>query len=99
MLVSTIGPSSAMNPITPGKDAGSGLCRRKATSGRDLRRSSPAGLIHRFATQIDLAARPTKGTEMRAEAIDYRYVEREQREVAEREPRESLMTPARRAGL
>jgi hypothetical protein len=36
---------------------------------------------------------------MRAEAIDYRYVEREQQQIAEREPRESLMTPARRAGL
>jgi hypothetical protein len=36
---------------------------------------------------------------MRAEAIDYRYVEREQQRTAEREPRESLMTPARRAGL
>jgi hypothetical protein len=37
--------------------------------------------------------------EMRAEAIDYRYAEREQLRVAEREPCESLMTPARRAGL
>ena len=36
---------------------------------------------------------------MRAEAIDYRYVEREQQRTAEREPREALMTPARRAGL
>jgi hypothetical protein len=36
---------------------------------------------------------------MRAEAIDYRYAEREQQRVAEREARESLMTPARRAGL
>ena len=36
---------------------------------------------------------------MRAEAIDYRYVEREQQRIAEREPREGLMTPARRAGL
>ena len=36
---------------------------------------------------------------MRAEAIDYRYVEREQQRTAEREPRQSLMTPARRAGL
>jgi hypothetical protein len=37
---------------------------------------------------------------MRAEAIDYRYVEREQQaQAAEREPRENLMTPARRAGL
>jgi hypothetical protein len=36
--------------------------------------------------------------EMRAEAIDYRYAEREQ-QIAEREPRENLMTPARRAGL
>jgi hypothetical protein len=37
--------------------------------------------------------------EMRAEAIDYRYVERDQQRLAEREQRESLMTPARRAGL
>jgi hypothetical protein len=36
---------------------------------------------------------------MRAEAIDYRYVEREQQRVAERESHENLMTPARRAGL
>jgi hypothetical protein len=36
---------------------------------------------------------------MRAEAIDYRYAEREQRQAAEREPGENLMTPARRAGL
>jgi hypothetical protein len=36
---------------------------------------------------------------MRAEAIDYRYVEREQPQAAEREPRENQMTPARRAGL
>jgi hypothetical protein len=36
---------------------------------------------------------------MRAEAIDYRYVESEQRKAAERERREALMTPARRAGL
>lgn len=36
---------------------------------------------------------------MRAEAIDYRYAEREPREIAEREPRASLMTPARRAWL
>jgi hypothetical protein len=36
---------------------------------------------------------------MRAEAIDYRYVESEQRRVAEREPHETLLTPARRAGL
>ena len=36
---------------------------------------------------------------MRAEAIDYRYVESEQRKIAEREPTEGLMTPARRAGL
>ena len=34
-----------------------------------------------------------------AEAIDYRYVESDQHKVAEREPRERLMTPARRAGL
>ena len=45
-------------------------------------------------------SRPTEGTEMRAEAIDYRYVESQQhRAAAEREPRESQMTPARRAGL
>ena len=37
--------------------------------------------------------------EMRAEAIDYRYVERDQQRLAEQEPRGSLMTPARRAGL
>lgn len=36
---------------------------------------------------------------MRAEAIDYRYVESQQHRAAEREPGESLMTPARRAGL
>ena len=36
---------------------------------------------------------------MRAEAIDYRYVESQQQKTAEREPREGLMTPARRAGL
>jgi hypothetical protein len=36
---------------------------------------------------------------MRAEAIDYRYVESEQRRVAEPPPHESQMTPARRAGL
>jgi hypothetical protein len=36
---------------------------------------------------------------MRAEAIDYRYAEQEQQRIADREPRESLMTPARRAGL
>ena len=36
---------------------------------------------------------------MRAEAIDYRYVESQQQRIADREPRENLMTPARRAGL
>lgn len=36
---------------------------------------------------------------MRAEAIDYRFVEPEQRQPAERQRHESLMTPARRAGL
>jgi hypothetical protein len=35
---------------------------------------------------------------MRAETIDYRYVESEQRQNAEKEPL-TLMTPARRAGL
>jgi hypothetical protein len=36
---------------------------------------------------------------MRAEAIDYRYVESEQRQIAETERHDSMMTPARRAGL
>lgn len=36
---------------------------------------------------------------MRAEAIDYRYVESEQRNNTERERREGLLTQARRAGL
>jgi hypothetical protein len=36
---------------------------------------------------------------MRAEAIDYRFSESEQHKAAERESRESRMTPARRAGL
>ena len=36
---------------------------------------------------------------MRAETIDYRYAESEQRQRIEGERQESLMTPARRAGL
>jgi len=36
---------------------------------------------------------------MRAEAIDYRHIESEQRQCVEIEQRESLLTPARRAGL
>ena len=36
---------------------------------------------------------------MRAEAIDYRDVESEQRQRVESERQESLLTPARRAGL
>jgi hypothetical protein len=36
---------------------------------------------------------------MRAEAIDYGYAESEQRQRIEAERQESLLTPARRAGL
>jgi hypothetical protein len=36
---------------------------------------------------------------MRAEAIDYRYSESEQRQYVDSDQRESLLTPARRAGL
>jgi len=36
---------------------------------------------------------------MRAEAIDYRYAESEPRQRLENDPPESLLTPARRAGL
>ena len=36
---------------------------------------------------------------MRAEAIDYRYTESEQRQCVETGRHDSLMTPARRAGL
>jgi hypothetical protein len=36
---------------------------------------------------------------MRAEAIDYRFVEPDQRRIAREQRQDSLMTPARRAGL
>jgi len=36
---------------------------------------------------------------MRAEAIDYRYVESKQRNNTDRERQEGLLTAARRAGL